>query len=189
MDISATNLTGHFLIAMPSLKDPGFARTLTFIAEHNEQGALGIIINRPLEMTLANLFERVDLPLESEQLSSQPVYFGGPIQTERGFVLHRSSATAWHSTLNIDDIFGLTSSRDILLAMSRDSEPCDVIVSLGYAGWAAGQLEHELSQNAWLTTPADASIIFDLPPAERLAAAMRQLGVDFANLNNVAGHA
>lgn len=188
MDTPTANLTHHFLIAMPSMADPHFARTLTYIAEHNDQGALGVIVNRPIDMTLATLFERIDLPLEAEGFSAQPVYFGGPVQTDRGFVLHRPMQE-WHSTLRVNDEVGLTSSRDILQAIGSAGEPHDVLVTLGYAGWAAGQLEQELADNAWLTVPADMAIVFDLPPEERLVAAMQKLGVDFANLSEVAGHA
>lgn len=182
------NLTHNFLIAMPTLADPNFARTLTYIAEHNEHGALGVIVNRPTELTLAMLFERVELPLESPALSAQPVYFGGPVQTDRGFVLHRPVGD-WHSTLVVNDEVGLTSSRDVLQSMGTTATPSEVLVTLGYAGWAAGQIEQEISDNAWLTVPADMSIVFDLPPEERLVAAMQLLGVDFANLSEVAGHA
>ncbi len=188
METPTANFTHHFLIAMPNMVDPHFARTLTYIAEHNEQGALGIIVNRPIDMTLATLFERVELPLENTSFAGQPVYFGGPVQTDRGFVLHRPMAE-WHSTLKVNDEVGLTSSRDILQAIGNTGEPHDVIITLGYAGWAAGQLEQELVDNTWLTVQADLEIIFDLPPEERLVAAMQKLGVDFANLSEVAGHA
>ncbi|TAH45509.1 MAG: YqgE/AlgH family protein [Betaproteobacteria bacterium] len=188
MDTPTANLTHHFLIAMPSMTDPHFARTLTYIAEHNEQGALGVIVNRPIDMTLATLFERIELPLEAAGFAGQPVYFGGPVQTDRGFVLHRPMSE-WHSTLRVNDEVGLTSSRDILQAIGTTGEPRDVLVTLGYAGWAAGQLEQELADNAWLTVAADMTIIFDLPPEERLVAAMQKLGVDFAKLSEVAGHA
>lgn len=188
MDTPTVNFTHHFLIAMPGMTDPHFARTLTYVAEHNEQGALGIIVNRPIDMTLAALFERIELPLESEGFAGQPVYFGGPVQTDRGFVLHRPCGE-WHSTLRVNDEVGLTSSRDVLQAIGAGGEPKDVLVTLGYAGWAAGQLEQELMDNAWLTVPADLAILFGLPPEERLAAAMQKLGVDFTNLSEVAGHA
>ncbi|NMF91082.1 YqgE/AlgH family protein [Aromatoleum petrolei] len=183
-----SNLTHHFLIAMPSMADPNFSRTLTYIAEHNDQGALGIIVNRPIDMTLATLFERVELPLDAAGFADQPVYFGGPVQTDRGFVLHRP-AGEWHSTLNVNDEAGLTSSRDILQAIGSTGQPSDVLVTLGYAGWTAGQLEQEIADNAWLTVRADLSIVFDLPPEERLAAAMQKLGIDFTNLSETAGHA
>ena len=182
------NLTHHFLIAMPAMVDPNFSRTLTYICEHNEQGALGIVINRPLDMTLEALFERIDIPLEAQRFAALPVMFGGPVQTERGFVLHRPIGK-WQATLSVQDELGLTSSRDILQSVGSAGEPEEFIVSLGYAGWAAGQLEHELAQNAWLTVPADAQIIFGLPPEERLPAAMQLLGFDLANLSDVAGHA
>ena len=185
------SLSHHFLIAMPAMADPNFSRSLAYICEHNEQGALGIIVNRPLDMALATLFERVNIPLDSHaaaELGGMPVYFGGPVQTDRGFVLHRPLGQ-WQSTLVVKDDIGLTSSRDILETMGASGEPVDVLVTLGYAGWSAGQLEWELAQNAWLTVAADAQIVFALPPEERLAAAMQLLGVDFANLSEVAGHA
>lgn len=182
------NLTHHFLIAMPAMADSTFARALTYVAEHNEQGALGIIVNRPIDMTVAALFERLELPLKAEDLAAQPVYFGGPVQTDRGFVLHRPVGQ-WHSTLAVHDEVGLTSSRDILQTVGEQDQPGDILITLGYAGWTAGQLEQELVDNAWLTVPADLSIVFDLPPEERLAAAMQILGVDFANLSEGAGHA
>ncbi len=186
------SLTHHFLIAMPAMADPNFSRTLTYVCEHNSEGALGIIVNRPLDMTLGTLFERVSIPLESakavERFSTMPVYFGGPVQTDRGFVLHRPVGD-WQSTLRVTDEIALTSSRDILQAMSETGEPQDVIVTLGYSGWAAGQLEWELSQNAWLTVAAEPEIIFGIPPEDRLPAAMKLLGVNFANLSDVAGHA
>lgn len=186
-EITAT-LTHHFLIAMPAMADPNFARTLTYIAEHNDQGALGVIVNRPIDMTLAKLYERVELPLEVENFEARPVYFGGPVQTDRGFVLHHPVGD-WHSTLKVNEDIGLTSSRDVLQSMGSAGTPAQVIVTLGYAGWSAGQLEQELLDNAWLTVPADLGILFDLPPEARLAAAMQKLGVDPTNLSEVAGHA
>ena len=182
------NLTHHFLIAMPAMADPNFARTLTYICEHNDQGALGVVINRPLDMNLATLFERINLPLDTPGFGGMPVYFGGPVQTDRGFVLHRPVGD-WQATLAVNGDVGLTSSRDILQAVGSVGEPAEIIVTLGYAGWAAGQLEWELAQNAWLTVAADPRVIFGLPAEERLPAAMRLLGVDFASLSDVAGHA
>jgi len=186
--MSTLDLTDQFLIAMPHMADPHFARTLTYVCEHNAEGALGLIVNRPTDMTLATLFDRVNIPLESPELAGMPVYFGGPVQTDRGFVLHRP-AGGWQSSLRVNDEIALTSSRDILQAMSETGEPHEVIITLGYAGWAAGQLEWELAQNAWLSVPAVPAIMFGLPPEERLAAAMQLLGVDFATLADVAGHA
>jgi len=190
--VETSSLANHFLIAMPAMTDPNFSRTLTYVCEHNAEGALGIIVNRPLDINLGTLFERVSMPLtpgESQaKYNDLPVFFGGPVQTDRGFVLHRPAGD-WQSTLNVTEEIGLTSSRDILQAMSDDGEPSEILVSLGYSGWAAGQLEWELSQNAWLTVAADPEIIFGLPPEERLPAAMQLLGIDFANLSEVAGHA
>src|SRR6266581_1519003 len=181
--METVSLVHHFLIAMPAMVDPNFSRTLTYICEHNDEGALGVIVNRPTEMNLALLFERVSITLENEAagaaIGSQPVYFGGPVQTDRGFVLHRPVGH-WQSTLSVRDQIGLTSSRDILQAMGASGEPAETLVALGYAGWSGGQLEWELSQNAWLTVAAAPRIIFELPPEERLAAAMKLLGVDFA---------
>ena len=184
----AVNLTHHFLIAMPAMVDPNFARTLTYICEHNEQGALGVVINRPLDMTLDTLFERIEIPLEAQQLAGLPVMFGGPVQTDRGFVLHRPLGK-WQATLPVREELGLTRSRDILQSVGSSGQPEEFLVTLGYAGWAAGQLEYELGQNAWLTVAADAHIIFGLPPEARLPAAMQLLGFDLANLSDVAGHA
>ena len=190
--IEPVSLANHFLIAMPAMTDPNFARTLTYLCEHNAEGALGIIINKPLEINLGSLFERVSVPLtqgaHQAKYHDLPVYFGGPVQTDRGFVLHRPLGD-WHSTLKVTDEIGLTSSRDVLQAIGAGGEPKDVIVTLGYAGWAAGQLEQELLDNAWLTVPADLGIVFELPPEERLVAAMQKLGIDFTNLSDVAGHA
>ncbi|MBL8488621.1 MAG: YqgE/AlgH family protein [Rhodocyclaceae bacterium] len=192
MSAATINLTHHFLIAMPAMTDPNFARTLTYLCEHNDQGALGIIVNRPIDMDLDTLFEKVSIPIEEAGTAARfgdlPVYFGGPVQTDRGFVLHRPLGQ-WQSTLKVHEDIGLTSSRDILQSMASAGEPREILITLGYAGWSAGQLEWEISQNAWLTVEADPGIIFGLPPEERLPAAMQLLGVDFANLSEVAGHA
>ncbi len=173
---------------MPAMEDPYFSRSLIYIAEHNEQGALGIIVNRPIDMTLATLFEKIDVPFESPELANLPVFFGGPVQTDRGFVLHRPVGD-WQSTLAVNQDVGLTSSRDVLQAVARDGQPREMMVTLGYSGWGAGQLEHELAQNAWLTVPADPHILFDVPYEERLPSAMEILGIDFTNLAVKAGHA
>jgi len=182
------NLTQHFLIAMPSMTDPHFAKTLTFVCEHNEQGALGIVINRPIEMNLHALLEQVSIPSDSETLKSVAIHFGGPVQVDRGFVLHRPVGE-WQSTLAVGSEIGLTTSKDILEAVARGSGPRHLLVTLGYAGWAPGQLEYELAQNAWLTVPARPEVIFELPSDERLPAAMSLLGIDYAKLSDVAGHA
>ncbi len=186
--MSSVDLTHHFLIAMPNMADPYFARTLTYICEHNEQGALGLVVNKPIEMNLATLFERVELELKDPRLAGVPVHFGGPVQTDRGFVLHQPVGS-WSSTLSVRDRVGLTTSRDILESVANRVGPEKLLVTLGYAGWAAGQLEHEIKQNAWLTVEARESILFDLPPEERLAAAMALLGISYASLSDEAGHA
>jgi len=186
--MSSIDLTHHFLIAMPNMADPYFSRTLTFVCEHNDQGALGIVVNRPIDMTLQALFERLSLPMGNTEMADAPIYFGGPVQTDRGFVLH-APAGNWQSTLRVRDAIGLTTSKDILGAVGRGEGPGRMLVSLGYAGWIAGQLEHELSQNAWLTVEARDAIIFDTPAEERLPAALELLGLDYARLADVAGHA
>jgi putative transcriptional regulator len=180
------NLTRHFLIAMPAMSDPNFSRTLTFVCEHNERGALGIVVNRPIDVTLATLFRQVEIPLEGE-LAAQPVYFGGPVQLEHGFVLHRPLGE-WKSTLPVGDI-GLTTSRDILQAMAQGEGPREHIVAIGYAGWAPGQLEDEIARNGWLTVSADTDLIFSIPPEARYDAAMHALGITAAMLSEEAGHA
>jgi putative transcriptional regulator len=185
--MSSINLTDHFLIAMPNMADPYFSRTLTYVCEHNDQGALGLVVNRPIDMTLQSLFERLSLKLEGE-MAGTPIYFGGPVQTDRGFVLHQPAGN-WQSTLRVRDVIGLTTSKDILEAVGRGEGPQRLLVTLGYAGWSPGQLEHELSQNAWLTVEARDGILFDTPAEERLPAAMELLGLDFARLQDEAGHA
>jgi len=188
LSVSSINLTHHFLIAMPSMADPYFAKTLTYVCEHNEQGALGVVVNRPIDMTLQALFERLSLTLRDSARRDAPIYFGGPVQTDRGFVLHEPAGN-WQSTLRVRGAIGLTTSKDILEAVGRGEGPAKLLVTLGYAGWSPGQLEHELKQNAWLTVEAKDAIIFDLPSEERLPAAMELLGVDYARLADSAGHA
>ena len=188
--MQSINLTNHFLIAMPNMADPHFAKSLTLICEHNEQGALGVVVNRPTDMTLGTLFRQVDIPLENKAVGAIPVYFGGPVQVDRGFVLHRPIG-GWQSTLSINGEIGLTTSKDILQALSQGigPGPDNVLISLGYAGWAPGQLEQELGQNAWLTVEAQPSVIFERPSSERFIAAMELLGIDPARLSEDVGHA
>jgi putative transcriptional regulator len=186
--VSSINLTHHFLIAMPSMADPHFARSLTYVCEHNDQGALGVVINRPTDRTLRALFDSLSLTLKNKEVADLPVYFGGPVQTDRGFVLHFPPGN-WGATLRVRDAIGLTTSKDILEAVGRGEGPSKMLVTLGYAGWSPGQIEEEITQNAWLTVEADDAIIFDLPAEERLPAAMELLGIDFARLADVAGHA
>lgn len=181
------NLTSHFLIAMPAMVDQNFARTLTFVCEHNERGALGIVVNRPIQATLEVLFRQVEIPLRQPGLADQPIFFGGPVSPDHGFVLHRPRGE-WKSTLSVGDI-GLTTSRDILEAMAKGDGPGEHLVALGYAGWAPGQLEFEIKSNGWLTVEADLDVVFNLPPEARYEAAMRTLGISEANLSKEAGHA
>ncbi len=181
------NLTHHFLIAMPNMADPNFNGALTYICDHGEQGAMGVVVNRPIELDLSTLFEQIGLSLP-ERLQKQSVYFGGPVQTERGFVLH-TPPQIFSSTLMVNEEVSLTTSKDVLEAVSQGAGPNKFMVSLGYAGWAAGQLEEEIKQNAWLSVGADPHVIFDVAPEQRLPAAMRLLGIDFTRLSEEAGHA
>ncbi len=183
-----TDLTNQFLIAMPDMADPNFGGTVVFVAEHSAKGALGLVINRPMEIDLATLFERIDLKLEIAPLASSPVFYGGPVQMDRGFVLHEPVG-AWNSTVTVGGELGLTSSKDVLEAVATGGGPRRMLVTLGYAGWGPGQLEDEISRNAWLTVPADAGLIFDTPAEQRFAAAFRLLGIDPAFLATSAGHA
>jgi putative transcriptional regulator len=168
----ATNFTNEFLIAMPALADPNFFRSVTLICDHNDQGALGIVINHPTELQLGELFDHLDIEAVDGTAREIPVFNGGPVQVERGFVLHE-----------------LTTSKDILADIALGQGPRRVFVALGYAGWGSGQLEHEMSDNAWLTTPCDTRIVFDLPPEQRWREAAQQLGVDLDLLAGDAGHA
>ena len=188
MLMQPVNLTNHFLIAMPNMADPYFSKSLTYICEHNEQGALGVVVNRPIDMTLQALFEQISIPLGEPRLRGIAVHFGGPVQIDRGFVLHKPLGE-WQSTLTVNQELGLTTSKDILQAVGRGNGPQHILVTLGYAGWAPGQLEHELAQNAWLSVPAKTEVIFDLPAEGRLPAAMELLGVNFATLSEDVGHA
>ena len=170
------------------MTDPFFAKSLTYVCEHNEQGAMGIVVNRPISLTLSELFAQINMPLNQNDLEDMPVHFGGPVQTDRGFVLHEPNGE-WQSTLHINDKVGLTTSKDILQAVGEGVGPRHLLVTLGYAGWSEGQLEQEISQNAWLSVPADARILFDMPAEARLPAAMALLGIDYATLSEEAGHA
>jgi putative transcriptional regulator len=186
--MSGLNLTNHFLIAMPAMTDPFFAKSLTYVCEHNEQGAMGIVVNRPISLTLSELFAQINMPLKPVELEDVLVHFGGPVQTDRGFVLHDTGGP-WQSTLQVNDKIGLTTSRDILQAVGEGQGPNHLLVTLGYAGWSEGQLEQELADNAWLSVLASEHILFELPAEERLPAAMALLGIDFASLSDEAGHA
>lgn len=192
-DKPAINLTNQFLIAMPGMMDDNFAGAVVYLCEHNEQGALGLIINKPLEqIDVQSLFDRVSLPLERHDLSEQPVYMGGPVQTERGFVLHEpldGEGGHYNASLKIPGGLEMTTSRDVLEAMSEGAGPGKVFITLGYAGWSAGQLEEELARNGWLNVDADRAIIFDTPVQERYNKALSLLGIDRGVLMSAAGHA
>ena len=181
-------LSNQFLIAMPNMADPNFHESVTFICEHNAQGALGIVINRPMTVVLDDVFKQLSLTAHDRDTGGSPVYLGGPVATERGFVIHEPHGS-WESTLKVSESLGVTTSRDILEAVAGGKGPQRCFVALGYAGWTAGQLEDEMKNNAWLSTPADARIIFDTPVELRWQAAAKLLGVDIALLSGDAGHA
>ncbi|WP_151445452.1 YqgE/AlgH family protein [Lacisediminimonas profundi] len=185
-------LADHFLIAMPSMLDPMFGGTVVYMCEHNAEGALGVIINKPTDMTMSVLFERLELTLEIQAnrvgVGERPVLFGGPVQVERGFVLHAPFGT-YSSTLAVTEQVVLTTSKDVLEAVAAGAGPERLVVALGCAGWSAGQLEEEILRNGWLTVRADPAIIFDLPIEERFVAALKLLGIDPYMLSAQAGHA
>jgi putative transcriptional regulator len=186
------DLTNQFLIAMPGMADDTFARSVVYLCEHNERGALGLVINKPIDIKLKNLFEKVELSLDREELAEQPVYFGGPVQTERGFVLHEKigdDGDSYSSTMSIPGGLEMTTSRDVLEAMSHGAGPKKVLITLGYSGWQAGQLEDEIGRNGWLTVGADPAVIFDTPVEERYDRALSLLGFDPRMLSQEAGHA
>ncbi|RYF33010.1 MAG: YqgE/AlgH family protein, partial [Comamonadaceae bacterium] len=185
-DASTINLTHHFLIAMPGLEDASFARSVVYLCEHSARGALGLVINKPSDIKLKNLFEKVDLPLDRDDLAGVPVFQGGPVQTERGFVLHEAVVAAgaktddesvYASTMTIPGGLEMTTSKDVLEALSTGAGPRKVLVSLGYSAWGEGQLESELAENSWLTVGADPSVIFDTPVEQRYDRALALLGL------------
>lgn len=184
----ATNLTDHFLIAMPTLDDPNFFHSVTYVCEHNADGAMGIVINRPLDLSLEEVVEHMEFEPTATGLDQIQVYLGGPVQPERGFVLHEPVGE-WESTLVVNQRFGLTSSRDIVAALAQGEGPQKFLVALGYAGWEAGQLEQEMAQNAWLSVPADLDLILGTPAEGRWLAAARLLGVDLKHISHQVGHA
>lgn len=186
---SQSFLSNHFLIAMPGLRDPNFARTVTYLCEHNPEGAMGLVINRPMsDLQLGDMLAQLDIPTDDPRIRQISVFVGGPVQPDRGFVLH-SSGQRWDSTLEINAELSLTTSRDILESIAAGKGPEQILIALGYAGWASGQLEGELSANAWLSGPAESDIIFRLPAEARWQAAAGLLGVDLNLLSGEAGHA
>jgi putative transcriptional regulator len=185
---SSNQLTGHLLIAMPRMMDPNFHQTVTYICEHSDQGTLGIIINRPLDLDLGEMLQQLSLVPDDLALSNQPILQGGPVELERGFVIHESPKE-WESTLQIQDSIYVTTSQDILSALAAGKGPQRSLVALGYAGWGAGQLEAEIVENSWLNVPATNSIIFETPFQSRWEQAASLLGVDLATITPDAGHA
>jgi putative transcriptional regulator len=181
------SLCNHFLIAMPSMQDSSFAHSVTYICEHSDEGAMGIVINNPMPMMLHEIYAQMDLKVSPNQ-GHQPVVAGGPVQQERGFVIH-SSEIEWHSTLKVSPDISLTASRDIIVALAEGQGPKEWLVALGYAGWGEGQLEAEIAANSWLTVPANKEIIFNTPFEQRWTAAAQALGIDVNLISNVAGHA
>ncbi|MHB1512826.1 MAG: YqgE/AlgH family protein [Acidiferrobacter sp.] len=181
-------LANQFLIAMPGLGDPNFFRTVTLVCEHSAEGAMGIIINRPVDLTLGDVFRQLDIESPEGLTTGRVVYLGGPIQNNRGFVLHEPLG-AFESTLAVSETLGVSTSRDILTAIAHDSGPEHFLLALGYAGWGPGQLEKEMADNAWLSVPASSEILFNTPVEARWSAAAHLLGVDMAQLCGDAGHA
>ncbi len=214
-DSASINLTHHFLIAMPSLEDETFSKSVVYVCEHSERGAMGLVINKPSELSMAGLFEKVDLPLHRQDLMNAPVLQGGPVHTERGFVLHDAlwsheaeqvaevveadqeaaalnavsdKDSVYASTLTIPGGLEMTTSKDVLEALSIGAGPKRVLISLGYSAWGEGQLESELAENSWLTVGADMAVIFDTPVAQRYGRAMELLGLEPWMLSNEVGH-
>lgn len=189
---SSINLTHHFLIAMPGLEDEAFSKSVIYMCEHSERGALGLIINKPSDINVKGLFDKVELPLRRDDLTLNPVFQGGPVQTERGFVLHESmmpgSESVYASTMSIPGGLEMTTSKDVLEALSTGAGPRKVFVSLGYSAWGEGQLESELLDNSWLTVEADLSVIFDTPVEQRYNKALKLLGLESWMISPVAGH-
>jgi putative transcriptional regulator len=188
---SELNLANHFLIAMPSMNDPIFGGTVVYICEHNDKGVLGVVINKPTDMTMDVLFDRIDLKVTDTlrpNVVDEPIMFGGPVQDDRGFVLH-SPGGRYSSSLSVTDDVAFTTSIDVLEAVANGTGPQRMLVSIGYAGWSPGQLEEEIARNGWLTVGADARVLFDLPIEERYTAAIKLLGIDPMMLATEAGHA
>ncbi len=191
-DSALINLTHHFLIAMPAMDDDVFGHSVVYMCEHSERGALGLMINKPSDIRVQDLFTKVELPLSRPDVADQPVFQGGPVQTERGFVLHEPMGTAdepgYASTLSIEGRLEMTTSRDVLEAMSTGHGPRRVFVSLGYSSWGKGQLESELAENSWLTVPASPELIFVVPVERRYDAALALLGLEAWMISSEAGH-
>ncbi|MDH5180431.1 MAG: YqgE/AlgH family protein [Gammaproteobacteria bacterium] len=182
------NLTNHFLIAMPGLADPNFYHTVTYLCDHNQDGAMGLVINRPMDLMLGELFDYLNIPNPKIELLDVPIYQGGPVQTDRGFVLHKPMGQ-WEATMPITPQLELTMSQDIIEAIAYGEGPDQYLIALGYAGWGSGQLEAELASNAWLNGPAESTIIFDKPIDQRWIASAALLGVQISQISPDVGHA
>lgn len=188
MTENTLNLRNHLLIAMPGMGDPNFEHSVSLLCQHDEFGAFGVVINRPMEMTVGELLEQLTIEVRNPHIAGQPALNGGPVQPEQGFVLHNGER-CWESTLRICDDLALTSSRDILSDIAKGDGPQDFLLILGCAGWGPGQLEHEIKENAWLTCLATPEIVFNMPYAQRWQGAARTLGIDMNLLSASAGHA
>ncbi len=186
--MSQTNLTNQFLIAMPSLKDPNFEKTVTYICAHNDEGAMGIVINKPLGIELGEIFSQMEIKCDISKAREKIVFQGGPVQIDRGFILHYSDSD-WDSSIIVSDNIRVTTSKDILESIANGEGPDEAIIALGYAGWASGQLEQELMDNAWLNAPADIDILFNTPYKQCWHAAAEHMGVDIEKLSSDIGHA
>ena len=187
------NFTGHFIVAMPAMNDPSFAKTVTFICTHNQDGAMGIVVNRLTDITLANLFEQINLNFIIPKLHEKTVHYGGPVQIERGFVLH-TTHNEYNSTIKVNEFVSLTTSKDILEELANNTGPNKMLIALGYVGWSAGQLEEEMSHNAWLSVELTDStninaLIFGKTNAEKYDYSLQLMGLNLANLSTNAGHA
>lgn len=182
------DLTHHFLIAMPGLNDPNFHHTVTYICSHNEEGAMGIVINKPLDLMLGEILEQMDITLKDEIARDTPIYDGGPVQSDRGFILHQYDHD-WDSSLKVNEQIGIATSMDILDAIAIGKGPENSFIALGYAGWSAGQLEKEMKDNIWLSGPAESHIIFNTPVNQRWNSAANLLGIDIDKLSSDVGHA
>ncbi len=185
---NANTLTGHFLIAMPQQAEPPFSRGVALLCQHDEDGAVGLLVNQLSDYRFGDVLAQMKLRCADGELADSPVLIGGPVQQERGFVLHREPGT-WESSYRVNNLWSVTTSRDILVAMAAGEGPREAIMVLGYAGWEAGQLEEEIMANAWLTTEASGRVVFDTPLEERWSAAAGLVGVDPRQLSGYAGHA
>lgn len=178
----------QFLIAMPNMADSNFSQTVSYLCQHNEEGALAIVINRPTGIYLDSILEQMDIQSTSQKIKNTPVFAGGPVQQERGFIIHSKGSATWDSSISISETTCLTSSRDILEAIAKDKGPDQYLIALGYAGWGEGQLEQEMINNAWLNTPYKKHILYETPAEQRWGTAANEIGIDINQLTSAAGH-